>query len=203
MHEFAPQPPQPARVLIELLAIAAVGTIVARAGIDLARGAPAAASAALSSPGQRDLCESLDDAYLSGTVYGAVERAIEWRGTDMTCQGGPRPNGDGVRLVFAAPGSADGGPLVFVIGISGALGELTDTERAANVTLIDESSGRFFSTGQQERCWTTVTSVADEDDRISVGGEFYCAGSLPSLSDGSSVSLRDFRYSGRLMLDAS
>jgi len=196
-------PPDWARPLIGLLAVAALGSIALIAGRSLTAGTPAATTVALSVTATADLCRSVDDAYLSGTVYGAVNREIEWRGTDMQCEGGSRPGGGGIRLVFAAPDTVDQDRLVFVIGISGTVAELTDAERTANVTVIDESSGRFFSSGGQERCWTTVASVDGDGTRYRIGGEVYCAGSLPSLSDGSSISLRDFRYSGRLILDAS
>jgi hypothetical protein len=113
-----------------------------------------------------------------------------------------RPGGDGVRLVFSFSGQGDD-RLVIVIGIAGAIGELTLAERAANVTVIDAASGRFFSSRGRDRCWTTVASVTGAGPMVSVAGEVYCSGSLPSVTDGSSISLRDFRFAGRLMTDAS
>ena len=199
-------PPRWARFLLELWIVSAIAAIAVIGVRSLTTWPPSATTPALVATGPVDLCESVDDAYLSGTLYGALDRAIEWRGTDMRCEGGPRPDGDGMRLVFTAPGDGegneDGDRLVFVIGISGALEGLTDVERVANVTVIDASSGRFFSSGRQERCWTTVTSVSEDNGHTQIGGELYCAGSLPSMSDGSSISLGDFRYSGRLIFDA-
>lgn len=197
------QPPDWAQRLTGVLAVAALGAIAFIGMRSLSADLPAVAWTALPAAASADLCRSVDDAYLSGTLYGAVSRKIEWRGTDMQCEGGPRPGGGGIRLVFAAPDAVEGDRLVFVIGISGTVTELTDAERVANVTVIDESSGRFFSSRGQDRCWTTVASVDGDGTRFRVGGEIYCSGSLPSLSDGSSISLRDFRYSGRLNLDAS
>ncbi|MGI9341329.1 MAG: hypothetical protein ACR2QV_00660 [Gammaproteobacteria bacterium] len=200
----SPSPPRWGESLIAgagAIAAIAVAVVVARA-----IGAGGAAADLTASPEQRrtDLCRFVDDAYLSGTLYGGLEREIEWRGDRMRCEGGPRPDGDGVRLVFAAPAAAAAGDrLVFVIGISGPLGSLTDAERPANVTIIDEATGRFFSSGQQDRCWTTVKSADGDGTRYFVAGEVYCAGSLPSLSDGSSVSLRGFRYAGRLDMEVS
>ncbi len=201
--ETPPQLPFTARVAIELAALAAVaaiGLLATRVPLDDdGAGMPGATLAAA----QFDLCRAVDDGYLSGHLYGALDRAIEWRGTDMTCEGGPRPNGEGLRLVFAAPADDSRPRLVFVIGVAGTVGDLSGSERLANITLIDEASGRFFSSGGQERCWTTVESVEYDGGQVRIGGEVYCQGSLPSLSDGSSVTLRDFRYSGGLVLDAS
>lgn len=198
----ARQLPGSARAAVSLLAVAAIGSIAVFGALSLPVGGPNTA-AFVPAGEQVDLCRSIDAAYLSGRLHGAVDRVIEWRGTDMICEGGFRPDGDGVRLVFAAPGVQGGERLVFVLGISGPIDKLTEAERPANITLIDESSGRFFSAGRQDRCWTTVASVDGTGDGYRIDGEVYCTGSLPSLSDGSSISLRDFRYSGRLILDAS
>ncbi len=197
------QPPRAAHAAVELAAMAAVAALGLLATQELLDDGVSGIPAVALATAPFDLCPAVDDGYLSGYLYGALDRAIEWRGTDMTCEGGPRPNDDGVRLVFAAPIDDQRPRLVIVLGISGSIGDLIGAERVANVTLIEESSGRFFSSGGQERCWTTVESVDQESDRLRIGGEIYCQGSLPSLSDGSSITLRDFRYSGRLILDDS
>jgi len=193
--------PRSAQLLIDCLAVLALGAVA----VVVANGlAPEPQGTAIQSAigDSTDLCQSVDDGFLSGRLYGAIDRVIEWRGTNMKCEGGERPGDDGLRLVFAAPGKADADRLVFVIGISGSIDDLAESERAANVTIIDERTGRFFSSGRQDRCWTIVTSVDDDGLRYTVGGEVYCSGSLPSLTDGSSVSLSDLRYSGRLIFDA-
>lgn len=194
----------PAAGFVEFIAVAAVLAIVAVVTAAISAGpAPSPAGVAGLGIDTVDLCAGVDDGYLSGRLYGAIARRIEWRGTAMSCEGGPRPGGDGVRLVFAAPPSRASARLVFVIGISGALDGLAGAERAANITLIDESAGRFFSSGRQERCWTKINSVGGDHARVRVSGDLYCTGSLPSLSDGSSVTLGDFRFSGLLVGDES
>jgi len=154
-------------------------------------------------PATMDLCETAEDVFLSGDLYGALSEHIEWRGSDMDCGGMLRPDNDGIRLVFAAP--RQGERLLIVLGIDGSLDAITDGEHVANLTIIDETRNRFYSTGRRERCWSTIESVrpvTDHPDRmLQVTGEVYCAGSLPSLSDNSSITLRDMRYSGRLLLD--
>ncbi|MFW2403959.1 MAG: hypothetical protein ACN4GT_04265 [Gammaproteobacteria bacterium] len=194
--------PRWTRSLIDGVAILALGAVVAVAANGLGpEGQGTATRAAIGD--STDLCPSVDDGFLSGRLYGAIDRAVEWRGTNMKCEGGERPGDDGLRLVFAAPGDVDADRLVFVIGISGTIDDLVESERAANITIIDEKTGRFFSSGRQDRCWTTVTSVDGDGLHYAIGGEVYCAGSLPSLTDASSVSLSDLRYSGRLNFDAT
>jgi len=153
-----------------------------------------------------NLCAVASDGFLSGDLFGALSEHIDWRGGNMDCGGMLRPdNDDGIRLVFAAP--RQGQRLLIVLGIDGELDELLEGEHSTNITIIDETRNRFFSAGRKNRCWSTIESirpVADHSTRIlQVVGEVYCYGSLPSLSDNSSVALRDVSYSGRLLLDES
>jgi len=191
---------RPAAIFVDALAFLAVCAIAAIAVRGLSAGDPPLTSHTFNS---NDLCSSVGDAYLSGSLYGAVEQQIEWRGTDMTCDGGLRPDGAGVRVVFAGPAATTGDRIVMVIGIDGVIDELAAAEHIANITIIDESSGRFYSSGKQERCWTTVSDTTADGETYRVTGEVYCALGLPSVSDAGSVTLREFRYSGLLNVDES
>ena len=151
-------------------------------------------------PAPMDLCEATEDGFLSGNLFGALSRHLEWNGTEMDCGGMLRPNDGGIRLVFAAP--REGDRLLIVIGIDGKLDALAGNEHPTNITIVDEAHKRFFSTSGQDRCWSMIESIKPVADRIlQVAGEAYCTGSLPSLSDNSSITLRDVQYSGRLILD--
>ncbi len=154
-------------------------------------------------PAPMDLCAETGDGSLSGRLFGALSENIEWHGGNMECGGMLRPDDGGVRLVFAAPWQSE--RLLIVLGIDGRLGELPGSEHSANVTIVDESRNRFFSNGRRDRCWSTIESIRPVDDGngriLQVIGEVYCAGSLPSLSDKSSVVLRNFSFSGRLLID--
>ena len=156
-------------------------------------------------PAPMDLCTHDNGGFLSGRLHGALDRQVDWRGSDMDCGGMLRPNDDGIRLVFAAPRTGE--RLLIVLGIAGRLDELDSGERATNITIVDESGKRFYSTGGRHMCWSvieTVQPIAGPDARImQVDGEVYCSASLPSLSDNGSVALRDMRYSGRVLLNAS
>ncbi len=152
-----------------------------------------------------DLCARGDDAFLSGRLHGALDLQVDWHGGDMDCGGMLRPDDGGIRLVFAAPRTGE--RLLIVLGIAGRLDELDTGERATNITIVDESGKRFFSTGGRRLCWSVIEKVrpvADLDARVvQVDGEVYCSASLPSLSDNGSVALRDMHYSGRVLLNAA
>jgi hypothetical protein len=166
---------------------------------------PAPAAGTLESDNLRP-CILDRSGYLHGQMYGAINRNVDWTGVDVACGGMTRPREQGVRLVFAAPADERSQRLVFVIGIDGAFNALPNRESAANLTIVDERSGRFFGTQGMARCWTTVSELrelARNPASFRIDGELYCAGSIPSLSDNSSVTLSDFHYSGQLTLDDS
>ena len=199
-------PPRWSRFLIELLGViivVAISTLTATSytqqqGIGAVRNTLA--------PQPLDLCSRESDGFIRGRLYGAVELNVDWHGADMNCEGMLRPDGKGIRLLFASrQGRED--RLVFVIGVDGEIDRLPDEERVANVTIIDEIDGRFFSTGGNDRCWTTIhkveSIVGETFPAFQIAGELYCSGGLPSLSDRGSVTLDDLRFSGRLALDDS
>jgi hypothetical protein len=161
----------------------------------------------LPSPRLMPPCVANTAGFMRGRLYGSLTASIDWVGPEMTCDGMTRPNDGGIRLVFASPETEDQTRLIIVIGIDGGIEQLENQEEKANITIIDEDSGRFFSTGGQDRCWTTVKSIepmpTEPGHAFQVGGELYCAGALPSLNGKGSITLGDFLYSGRLSLDDS
>lgn len=148
-----------------------------------------------------------EGAYLSGRLYGGIELGIDWRGDTLACAGMLRPAGQGMRLIFASAPDVAASAVTFVLGIDAELDALRGTEHAANITIIDQASGRFFSSAGRARCWTTlhrVEPLSTDAPRIyRVNGEAYCAGALPALGGAGSVTLSDFRYSGQVTLDDS
>jgi hypothetical protein len=199
-------PPPWAKLLIEMLGmivVAAISTLTIgdytqQAGLGADRNAPA--------PLTLNLCSRESDGFLSGRMYGALDLNIDWQGANMTCEGMLRPDGNGIRLLFASKEGRKA-RLVFVIGVDGRIDQLTRKERVANITIIDEIDGRFFSTSGIDRCWTMIHKVekivGERFPAFQIDGDVYCAGGLPSLSDRGTVTLGDFRFSGRLALDES
>jgi hypothetical protein len=152
-------------------------------------------------------CTLQPDGFLRGRLFGALSLTADWSGAALFCDGMQRPDGQGVRLFFAQeqPG---GGRVSVLIGIDGRMEELEGVERPANVTIIDERSGRFFSTAGPGRCWATINSVTalplaggmPAGHRIE--GLVYCVGALPSVGDRSSLTLSDLQFAGRVMSDS-
>ena len=147
------------------------------------------------------------DGRLQGELFGAVRQTIDWRGEDLLCAGMIRPGGDGIRLIFSRNSPSSTARLVLVIGIRDIGPGETGEDLPANVTLIDEATGRFFNAQGIERCWATVEEQQQLSEKPAVvyrvDGELYCAGSLPSVNGSESVTLDDVRFSGRLSVNTS
>jgi hypothetical protein len=156
--------------------------------------------------GGEKACSLRPDGYLRGRFFGAVDLSADWSGNRLLCDGMHKPDGQGVRLYFAGE-QPDGGRISVVIGIDGHPDGLVGAERAANVTVIDEREGRFFSTGGAGRCWAIISSVTDlarSRDYPSghrIDGTLYCLGALPSIGDRTSLTLGDLSFAGRVSVD--
>jgi hypothetical protein len=140
-----------------------------------------------------------DSGYLRTTLYGSFEGEIDWSNDELDCEGMPRPNGAGARLRFAGT-ATDGGPsLAFIIAMPALERGAIASELGSNVTIIEEGSGRFFSTPGLESCWTDIDAqagVADIADTYAISGTLYCITPLPEVNGDSSVSLRELRFAG-------
>jgi hypothetical protein len=145
--------------------------------------------------------------YLRGQFFGAVELTADWAGRGLTCDGMHRPGGQGVRLYFAGSGPA-GGRLAVLVSLAGLPAAIPTGEHPANVTVIDEASGRFFSSAGPGRCWASVSAVqpvaagAGRPAGSRVDGLVYCLGALPSVGDRASLTLGDLRFAGWVVNDA-
>jgi hypothetical protein len=197
-------PPRAAKALIDLLGVLMALAICVWAAMHALQPG-AVPSGSFATPKDITPCLMKTAGYLSGRLYGAIDMEIDWRGPKMDCDGMTRPDNNGIRLFFGASPSGDGNRLIFVLGIDGAIDELRGKEAKTNITIIDERTGSFFGTAGKDRCWTTIRSAELLPGRsrklYQVDGDLYCAGALPSLTDNGSVTLGDFRYSGRLAID--
>jgi hypothetical protein len=145
-------------------------------------------------------CVMDQDGYLRGRLYGSIEKSLAWRGDTMLCDGMPRPEGEGIRLVFAEQSDPDEPGLVLVIGLADAVLGDSGKELEANVTVIDQNSGQFYSTQDEPRCWTQFSRQLQlrgtSTETWRVDGELYCASALAALTGTGSVTLADLTFSG-------
>lgn len=145
-------------------------------------------------------CVMDQDGYLRGRLYGSIDQALDWRGATMLCDGMLRPEGEGIRLVFAEQNNPEQPGLVLVIGLAQAVLGDSRKELEANVTVIDQNSGQFYSTQDEPRCWTQFSKQLQlrgtSIETWRLDGELYCASALAALTGTGSVTLSDITFSG-------
>jgi hypothetical protein len=180
--------------VLNIACIAVIGWLIV--SIDPARLAgPGDFAPRLMSP-----CVMDQDGYLRGQLYGSVEKTLDWQGAAMLCDGMPRPEGLGIRLVFAEQTNPDQPGLVIVIGLADAVLGDPEQELEANVTVVDQHSGQFYSTQSEPRCWTRLINQlrlrGTSTETWRLDGELYCASALAALAGTGSVTLGDITFSG-------
>lgn len=139
-------------------------------------------------------------------LYGAIAVEVDWNKNDLECAGMPRPEGRGARLRFAGKTANGDLQLAIIIAIADLERDVQSGEFSANVTLIEEGNGRFFSTRDLNNCLVDITSATgldDSGDRYSIAGELFCVTPLPEINGDSSVSIPKMLFSGLLDWSAS
>ena len=155
---------------------------------------PAALPALLPPPPEADGCG--ERGYLETDFYGELRGPVDWDAADLDCEGMPRPGGQGARLRFA--GQSGETAVAIIIAVPGLERGATARELGSNVTVIEEGSGRFFSTAGLGSCWTDILEQ-DESGGTNAGfiaGTLYCIAPLAEVNGDSSVTLRELRFGG-------
>ena len=138
-----------------------------------------------------------DDGYLETSLYGAIEADIDWYEDTLDCEGMRRPDNAGARLRFA--GLVGEKRLAIIIAIPSLVPNEREVEMPSNVTIIEEGSGRFFSTAGNEICWTDIVDEEPVDDGSNVHlvtGNLYCISPIFEVNGASSVSVDELDFSG-------
>jgi len=135
---------------LTLPVLAAAALLAAAAGAAAPAPAPAAAHG----------CLATGNGYLRATIRGAMNLDINWSNGELECEGGPRPDGSGLRLAFAGPAHADGRRLRLVFGVEAAHEGRAGRELPTNLTVIFEGEERLFSTRGDDHC--TVDALTQE-----------------------------------------
>ena len=137
--------------------------------------------------------------YLRTTFYGEFSGPIDWSAGKLHCEGMPRPEGAGARLRFA--GESGDLAIAIIVAMPGLERGATARELGSNVTVIEEGSGRFFSTSGLENCWTDVVeqqAIDDNTGRYFIAGTLYCIAPLAEINGDSSVTVRELQFGGLL-----
>ena len=142
-------------------------------------------------------------ARLDGQLYGAIDATLAWHAAELECDGMPRPHGEGARLRFAGPVEVDGvtRQLAIIVALPDLRRGATGRELPATVTVIEEDAGHFYSTREQEICWSDIASQTPDGDNsthYSIAGIVYCVAPLAALNDAGSITLGELKFAGRV-----
>jgi hypothetical protein len=140
--------------------------------------------------------------YLRARIRGATNLDINGHDADMQCDGGPRPDGSGVRVAFAGPKHADGRRLRLVFGLEHAKEGLGGREVPTNLTVIFEGENQLFATRGDDHC--TVDELHQERIGALGGGvrswrvvaRGFCVAPASTLTDDARILVSSFDFAG-------
>jgi hypothetical protein len=168
--------------------------------------APLTPAAKAPAPAPRG-CLATGNGYLRATIRGAMNLDVNWHNADMQCDGGPRPDGSGLRVAFAGPPHADGRRLRLVFGVDSAREGRSGHELPTNLTVIFEGEERLFATRGDDHC--TVDELKQE--RVgALGGTVrswrivargFCIAPASTLSSDARILVSSFDFAGTAVFE--
>lgn len=192
-----------ARVIISLALTAALPGVAAPAPPGTAAPIivlPSAASPAAASvpPG----CLPGGNGYLRARIRGALNLDIDWRNAQLECDGGPRPDGSGIRVSFAGPKRTDGKRLRMVFGVGAAREGRSGRELPTNLTVIVEGGKRLYTTGGDAHC--TVDALRQQRLRdparkarvYRIVARGFCVAPASTLNQAEHILVSSFDFAG-------
>jgi hypothetical protein len=180
-----------------------LGVVATCSRPNVARPAVAQSSRTDCLPGERG--------FLRAKFRGAIESEADWRGTDLQCEGGARPDANGVRVSFLGPADARGQRLRLVFGIGTKPGLGASQGVPTNVTVIVEGAKLLYATQGSDKCEVesmvqepviatkTAASTLMRDYRIAARG--YCIDPVSSLDGKAHLYIDRFDFAGLARFD--
>jgi hypothetical protein len=175
-------------------------------------GTIAASTASTSSPGTAAArahhgCLPTGNGYLRARIRGALNLDIDWHNGEIECEGGPRPDGSGLRVSFAGPAHADGRRLRMVFGVGSVHEGRGGHDLPTNLTVIFEGEERLFATRGDDHC--TVDDLRQE--RVgALGGpkrswrivaRGFCISPASTLSSDARILIDRFDFAGNAVFE--
>jgi hypothetical protein len=128
-------------------------------------------------------------------ISGDFDARIDWGNEGTRCDGGPRPEGDALRLMF----SRDDDSLLFVIGITGLVRGWTGAGLAANLTVVRQGAGEFYGTLGADACVVEVDenlALATASDSYRVSGRGSCERPIEAVARAGEIRISTFEFTG-------
>lgn len=135
------------------------------------------------------------DGRLQMPISGHFSATLDWANEGTTCAGGPRPDGDALRLMFSRADDA----LLVVIGITGLARGATAEGLPANLTIVREGRAEFFGTLGADACLVDVTAndlVEGTADAYRVSGKGHCLAPIEAIARDGEIRVAPFEFTG-------
>jgi hypothetical protein len=149
-------------------------------------------------------CLAAGDGYLRARIRGALDLDLDWKDSQMQCEGAPRPSGNGVRVSIGGPLRGDGRRIRLVFGI-GHVGEgATGATLPTNITLLFEGESRLYATLGDDKCTTDsvsqsrVETLGDHRAVYRIVARGFCIGPASNPTRTERVVLTSFDFAGRV-----
>ena len=146
-------------------------------------------------------CLPSGNGYLRAHIRGALDLDIDWRNAELECDGGPRPDGSGIRMSFLGPKRADGRRLRMVFGVSAAREGRSGHALPTNLTVIVEGAQRLYTTRGDEHC--TVDTLSQQrlrapgtPRRYRVVARGFCVAPAATLNNAEHILISSFDFAG-------
>jgi hypothetical protein len=169
--------------------------------------APPGAAIADASPAAAQGCLPAGNGYLRARIRGAMNLDIDWHNAEIECDGGPRPDGTGLRVSFAGPRHADGRRLRLVFGVGSVHEGRPGRALPTNLTVIFEGEERLFATRGEDHC--TVDELKQE--RLgALGGPLrswrivargFCTSPASTLNSDARILVTRFDFAGSAVFE--
>ncbi|MFL6602048.1 MAG: hypothetical protein ACJ8R9_12045 [Steroidobacteraceae bacterium] len=154
-------------------------------------------------------CLETGNGYLRAKIRGSMKLDVNLHNSELECDGGPRPNGSGIRVSFAGPIRSDGRRIRVVFGIAGTTEGSTGRALPTNLTVIFEGEQRLFATRGDDKC------TADElsQERVgALGGAVrsyrivargFCIVPINAVSGSEKIVISSFDFAGNITFEDS
>jgi hypothetical protein len=142
--------------------------------------------------------------FLRARLSGSTREELNWRGSTLECSGGARPDPEGVRVRFTQAVPQQTQRWVLVFGISGLREGQRGRALPANVTLIREGTGEFYSTQGDDKCTiddirqAAIVGIPRKTRSYRVTARGFCTEPARSLKGPGAILISRFDFEGRL-----
>jgi hypothetical protein len=132
---------------------------------------------------------------LAMDIRGAFEAAVDWGNEGTRCEGGPRPRGDALRLMFSREDEA----LLVVVAITGLEREVVGKGMPANLTVVRQGLGEFYGTLGADACLVDVEENRPEEGirhAYRISGRGRCLAPIDAIGRQGELRVERFEFTG-------